>query len=73
MFIIFMGIVVIVIGFVIANNESPVKPYSGMIRIIGFLIVIAGAGLASVKQIEPVMSEFKNSLGKLTKTFLKVD
>ena len=47
MFVIFIGIAVVVIGFVIANNESPAKPYSGMIRIIGFLIVLAGVGLAT--------------------------
>ena len=53
MFLILIGIAVIVIGFVIANNESSARPYSGMIRIIGLLIVIVGAGLASIKQIEP--------------------
>lgn len=71
MFIIFMGIVVIVIGFVIANNESPVKPYSGMIRIIGFLIVIAGAGLASVKQIEPGDVGVQKLFGKVDKNILE--
>jgi len=66
-----MGIVVIVIGFVIANNESPVKPYSGMIRIIGFLIVIAGAGLASVKQIEPGDVGVQKLFGKVDKNILE--
>ena len=71
MFLIFIGIAVIVIGFVIANNESPVKPYSGMIRIIGFLIVIAGAGLASVKQIEPGDVGVQKLFGKVDKNILE--
>ena len=71
MFVIFIGIVVIAIGFVIANNESPVKPYSGMIRIIGFLIVIAGAGLASVKQIEPGDVGVQKLFGKVDKNILE--
>ena len=71
MFLIFIGIAVIVIGFVIANNESPVKPFSGMIRIIGFLIVIAGVGLASVKQIEPGDVGVQKLFGKVNKEVLE--
>ena len=71
MFLIFIGIAVVVIGFVIANNESPAKPYSGMIRIIGFLIVLAGVGLASVKQIEPGDVGVQKLFGKVNKDILE--
>jgi len=71
MFLIFIGIAVIVIGFVIANNESPAKPYSGMIRIVGFLIVLVGAGLASVKQIEPGDVGVQKLFGKVNKNILE--
>jgi len=71
MFLIFIGIAVIVIGFVIANNESPVKPYSGRIRIVGFLILIVGAGMASVKQIEPGDVGVQKLFGKVNKNILE--
>ena len=71
MFLIFIGIAVIVVGFVIANNESPAKPYSGMIRIVGFLILLAGAGLASVKQIEPGDVGVQKLFGKVNHTILE--
>ena len=71
MFLIFIGIAVVIIGFVIAHNESPVKPYSGMIRIVGFLIVFVGAGLASVKQIEPGNVGVQKLFGKVNKNILE--
>ncbi|MBA4410846.1 MAG: prohibitin family protein [Bacteroidota bacterium] len=71
MFIIFFGIAVIIIGFVIANNESPARPYSAMIRIIGFLIVLVGAGLSSVKQIEPGDVGVQKLFGKVNKNVLE--
>jgi regulator of protease activity HflC (stomatin/prohibitin superfamily) len=71
MFLIFIGIAVVIVGFVIAKNESPVKPYSGMIRIIGFLIVLVGAGLASVKQIEPGDVGVQKLFGKVNRTVLE--
>jgi len=71
MFIIFIGIAVIVIGFVIANNESPAKPFSGTIRIVGLLIVLVGAGLASVKQIEPGDVGVQKLFGKVNKNILE--
>jgi regulator of protease activity HflC (stomatin/prohibitin superfamily) len=71
MFVIFIGIAVIVIGFVIAGNDSPAKPYSGMVRIVGFLIVIAGVGLASVKQIEPGDVGVQKLFGKVNKSILE--
>jgi regulator of protease activity HflC (stomatin/prohibitin superfamily) len=71
MFLIIIGIAIIVIGFVIANNESPVKPYSGKIRIVGFLVVIVGAGMASVKQIEPGEVGVQKLFGKVNKDILE--
>src|SRR5450759_5195659 len=71
MFVIFIGIALIIIGFVLANNESPARSYSGMIRIIGFLIVIVGAGLASVKQIEPGDVGVQKLFGKVNNNILE--
>ena len=71
MFIIIIGIAVVVVGFVVANNESPAKSYSGTIKLAGFLIVFAGAGFASVKQIEPGDVGVQKLFGKVNKNILE--
>jgi len=71
MFIIFIGIIVIIIGYVLAKTESPVKEYTGTIRVIGFLILLVGAGLASVKQIEPGDVGVQKLFGKVSSNILE--
>jgi regulator of protease activity HflC (stomatin/prohibitin superfamily) len=71
MFLILIGIAVVIVGFVISTNESSVKPYSGMIRLVGLLIVLAGAGMASVKQIEPGEVGVQKLFGKVNRTVLE--
>ena len=71
MFIIIVGIVVIVIGFVLAKTESPVMAYSGTIRIAGFLILLLGLAVASVKQIEPGVVGVQKLFGKVNSNILE--
>lgn len=71
MFLIFIGIVVLVIGIVLGKNESPAKSYSGTIRIIGVLIVIIGAAYSSVKQIEPGDVGVQKLFGKVNNNILE--
>jgi len=71
MLIILLGIIVIVIGFTVRNNESPAKPYSGIISLIGFFIVIGGAVFSSVKQIEPGDVGVQKLFGKVNKSVLE--
>lgn len=71
MFLSILGIIVIVIGFVLAKTDSPVKPFTGTIRIIGFLLVLAGAGLSAVKQIEPGYVGVQKLFGKVSNNTLE--
>ncbi len=71
MFLIIVGIVVIVIGFVLAKTESPVMAYTGTIRIAGFLILMLGLGVASVKQIEPGDVGVQKLFGKVNSNILE--
>lgn len=71
MFIIFIGIIVIVVGYVLAKTESPVKDYASTIRIVGFLLLLIGAGLASVKQIEPGDVGVQKLFGKVNNNILE--
>lgn len=71
MFLIVVGIVVIVVGFVLAKTESPARAYTGTIRIIGFLIAFVGLGIASVKQIEPGDVGVQKLFGKVSTNILE--
>ena len=71
MFFIFIGIIVIVVGFVLAKAESPAKAYSGTISIVGLLVLIIGLGLASVKQIEPGYVGVQKLFGKVNNSILE--
>jgi len=71
MFLIIVGILVIVAGFVLAKTESPVQAYTGTIRIVGFLILLLGLGLASVKQIEPGDVGVQKLFGKVNSNILE--
>ncbi len=71
MFLIIVGILVIVAGFVLAKTESPVQAYTGTIRVVGFLILLLGLGLASVKQIEPGDVGVQKLFGKVNSNILE--
>ena len=71
MFLIFIGIAVIVMGYVFAKAETPAKEYTGTIRIIGFLILLLGLGFASVKQIEPGDVGVQKLFGKVNTNILE--
>ncbi len=71
MFLSILGLLVIVIGFVLAHTESPFKPFTGIIRIVGFLMVLVGAGLSAVKQIEPGYVGVQKLFGKVNNNTLE--
>jgi len=71
MLIIIIGIVIIVVGIVISKNESPLKPFSNTIRLVGILVVLAGALFASVKQIEPGVVGVQKLFGKVNNNILQ--
>ena len=71
MFLIFIGIIVIVIGFVLARTESPVKSYTGAIRVVGFLLLLVGLGLSAVKQIDPGDVGVQKLFGKVNSNILE--
>jgi regulator of protease activity HflC (stomatin/prohibitin superfamily) len=71
MFLILIGIVVVVSGFVFAKTESPLQEHSGTIRVVGFLVVMVGLGLSSVKQIEPGDVGVQKLFGKVNPNILE--
>jgi len=71
MFIIVIGIAVVIVGFLISKNESPVKPFGGTVRLVGILLTLAGALYASVKQIEPGNVGVQKLFGKVSNSVLE--
>ncbi len=71
MFLIVLSLIVIIAGFVIARNDSPLRPYSSVIRIVGFVLLLIGLGFASVVQIEPGQVGVQKLFGKVNNTVLE--
>jgi len=62
---IIIGIIVVVVGFVAKKSNSPVSPYSGIIRIAGFAVIVLAAIISSVVQIEPGEIGVQKLFGKV--------
>lgn len=71
MFIIIIGIVVIIVGFLVSKEESPMKPFGNTIKLVGIFVLIGGALYASVKQIEPGDVGVQKLFGKVNNTILE--
>jgi len=71
MFLSILGIIILIIGFVMAKAESPLKPYTGIIRIVGFVMVVAGAAFSAFKQIEPGYVGVQKLFGKVSNNTLE--
>jgi regulator of protease activity HflC (stomatin/prohibitin superfamily) len=71
MFLIIIGIIVLVLGFILVKTESPAQPYTGIIKIVGILIVLVGVSLSAVKQIEPGNVGVQKLFGKVSSNILE--
>jgi regulator of protease activity HflC (stomatin/prohibitin superfamily) len=66
MFVIIIGIIVIVTGFVLAKSNTPARAQSANIKGIGIGIFIIGIAIASVVQIEPGEVGVQKLFGKVS-------
>jgi regulator of protease activity HflC (stomatin/prohibitin superfamily) len=71
MFILFIGIIVIVIGFVVTKSDSPASPYSGTIKLVGIGIIVVAALISSVVQVNPGEVGVQKLFGKVNNTVLE--
>jgi len=70
-FLIIIGIIVIAIGFAAKKSISPATPYSGLIKIVGFVIIVLAAFIASVVQINPGEIGVQKLFGKVSNNVLE--
>jgi regulator of protease activity HflC (stomatin/prohibitin superfamily) len=68
---IIFGILILVAGVVIGKIVSPVQRYSGFIRIAGIVLIVVGAILSSVYQIEPGQVGVQKLFGKVNNNILE--
>ncbi len=71
MSIIFLGIVIIIVGFAIAKAHSPARQYSGMVKIAGAIVLTAGILIASIVQIGPGEVGVQKLFGKVSNNILE--
>jgi regulator of protease activity HflC (stomatin/prohibitin superfamily) len=66
-----IGIIVLVIGFAIAKNISPASRYSGLVKTLGILIILAGIAFSIVVQVEPGEVGVQKLFGKVDNRILE--
>jgi regulator of protease activity HflC (stomatin/prohibitin superfamily) len=71
MALIIVGIIVLIIGIVISRNPGPAQRYSGTIRLVAIVIVVAGILMSSIVQIDAGQVGVKSLFGKVQNDVLK--
>jgi len=70
-FLIIIGIIVVAVGFAANKSNSPVTPYSGLIKIVGFVVIVLAAVISSVVQINPGEIGVQKLFGKVNSNTLE--
>ena len=68
---IIVGIIIVVIGFSVRKQDSPLRQYSGTIQIVGFAVIAVAAAVASIVQVEPGEVGVQKLFGKVNKNVLE--
>jgi regulator of protease activity HflC (stomatin/prohibitin superfamily) len=71
MFLSILGFIALVAGFSIAKGQSPLQPYSRLIKIAGGVLIVIGALVASLVQIEPGVVGVQKLFGKVDNRILE--
>jgi regulator of protease activity HflC (stomatin/prohibitin superfamily) len=66
MFLIVLGIIGIIVGFIVAKSNTEVRSQSGLIKIIGIVVLIIGIAMTSVVQIGPGEVGVQKLFGKVS-------
>jgi len=68
---ILFGIVLLIIAFALAKAETPLKPYLGIVKIAGVILVLAGVIFSAIYQIEPGQVGVQKLFGKVSSKTLE--
>ena len=71
MSVILIGIVILIIGYVAAKSDPPLRAYKTMIKIAGVVVILIGVSIASVVQVEPGQVGVQKLFGKVNNNILE--
>jgi len=71
MFLIILGLIAVIVGFSVAKTQTPLQPFSVILKIIGGALIIIGAAIAAVVQIEPGVVGVQKLFGKVDSKILE--
>ena len=71
MSVILLGIVILVIGFVAAKADTPLRTYRTMIKTAGVIVILIGVSIACVVQVEPGQVGVQKLFGKVNNNILE--
>ena len=71
MFLILIGVIALIFGFVNANIYSPTQKYSNIIKLVGVALILIGSALSSVIQIGPGEVGVQKLFGKVNPNLLE--
>jgi regulator of protease activity HflC (stomatin/prohibitin superfamily) len=66
-----IGIIIAVIGFVMGKNISPISKFSGVVKTIGVVVILAGIAFSVVVQVEPGEVGVQKLFGKVDSRILE--
>ena len=66
-----IGILLVVVGFNVNKTNTPVSPYSGIIKVVGVAFIVVGAALSSIVQIDPGEIGVQKLFGKVNNNTLE--
>jgi regulator of protease activity HflC (stomatin/prohibitin superfamily) len=69
--IILVGVVILVIGFVIANFDPSLKRYRSVIKTVGVVVILIGISTSAVVQVEPGQVGVQKLFGKVSDNILE--
>lgn len=71
MILLIIGILIVVTGFTVKKHNSPIRPYSGTITIVGFVLIAIAAIVSSVVQVNPGEVGVQKLFGKVNNNVLE--
>jgi regulator of protease activity HflC (stomatin/prohibitin superfamily) len=71
MFILFIGIIAIVVGFSVARTNSPLREHATLIKLLGLGAIVVGILMTSLVQIEPGEVGVQKLFGKVSNATLQ--
>jgi regulator of protease activity HflC (stomatin/prohibitin superfamily) len=71
MTIIFLGLIVLVLGFFAAGNNTPLRPYRTILKAVGAVAIIIGISMSCIVQVEPGQVGVQKLFGKVNSNILE--